>query len=169
PLRRLLGPGALEPAGDRVGPPAGAEGVLPAEALLLEGRALRFGADVLERGGRTVSLAERVSTGDERDRLLVVHRHTTEGLPNVPPGKLRVRVAARSLGIHVDKAHVIGAERPLDLPVVGVALVSEPRVLGTPEDLFGLPDIRSPEAEAERLEPHRLHGDVAGVHQQIGP
>src|SRR6185436_6294635 len=50
-----------------------------------------------------------------------------------------------------------------------VALVAEPLVLGTPEDLLGLPDVRAPEAEAERLEAHRLHRDVAGVDQQVGP
>ena len=35
PLRRRVGPCALEAAGDRVEPVAVAEGVLPAEALLL--------------------------------------------------------------------------------------------------------------------------------------
>src|SRR5207245_11081842 len=31
------------------------------------------------------------------------------------------------------------------------------------------PDVGSPEAEAERLEPHRLIGNVAGEDDQIGP
>src|SRR5690606_3018443 len=38
---------------------------------------------------------------------------------------------------------------------------------------LGLPDILSPEAEAEAeaegLEPHRFHGTVAGEYQEIGP
>src|ERR671920_198604 len=48
-------------------------------------------------------------------------------------------------------------------------LVAEPGVLGPPEDLFWLPDVLSPEAEAERGEPHRLVGTVAGEDQQVGP
>src|ERR671911_261654 len=91
-----------------------------------------------------MAFAEGVTADDERNRLLVVHRHTAEGLPNVPGGRQRIRVAA-------------------------VALVAEPRVLRAPEDLLGLPDVLPPEAEAERLEPHRLQGAVAGEDDQIGP
>src|SRR5206468_1039016 len=53
--------------------------------------------------------------------------------------------------------------------VAAVALVAEPRVLRTPEDLVGFPDVGSPEAEAERLESHRFVGAVAGEDQEIGP
>ena len=116
-----------------------------------------------------MGLADRVAADDERNRLLVIHRHAAERFANVLRCKGRVRVAARPLRIHVDQAHVIGAERPLDFPLVGVALVSEPGVLGPPEDLLGLPEVRSPEAEAERLEPHRFIGNVAGEDDQIGP
>ena len=35
-------------------------------------------------GRRTVGLAERVAAGDERHRLLVVHRHAAERLADVP-------------------------------------------------------------------------------------
>ncbi len=152
-------PRTLEPAGDRVLALAAAEGAPPAEALLLEGSALGLGADVLGRGG-TVRLAERVATGDERDRLLVVHRHPAEGLPDVPGGGERIRVAVGPLRVHVDQAHLHGAERAGELPVAAVALVSEPGVLRPPEDLLGLPDVLAPEAEAEGLEAHRLQGTV---------
>ncbi len=64
---------------------------------------------------------------------------------------------------------MIGAERPLDVPLGDVALVAEPRVLRAPEDLFGLPDVLAPEAEPERLESHRLVGAVAGEDDQVGP
>src|SRR5262249_14838524 len=83
--------------------------------------------------------------------------------------KGRIGVAARPLRVHVDQAHVIGAERPLDFPAAGVALVSKPRVLGAPEDLVGLPAILPPKAKAERLEAHRLISTVAGEDDQIGP
>ena len=64
---------------------------------------------------------------------------------------------------------MIGPERPFDLPVLVVALVAEPRFLAAPVDLLGLPDVLSPEGEAERLEPHRFVGTVAGEDDQVGP
>src|SRR5213075_2124702 len=135
-------------------------GVPPAQALLLEGGALGFRTDAVGRDC-TMALAERVAADDERNRLLVVHRHTAEGLSNVPGGCQRIRVAVGPLRVHVDEAHLDGAERTAELPVAAVALISEPRVLRAPEDLVGLPDVLSPEAEAERLEPHRFIGTVA--------
>src|SRR5664280_3578606 len=71
--------------------------------------------------------------------------------------------------VHVDQAHLHGAERTGELPVAAVALVAEPGVLRPPEHLLGLPDVLTPEAEAERREAHRLHGDVAGEDEQVGP
>ena len=56
-------------------------------------------------------LAERVAADDERHRLLVVHGHAGEGLADVPGGGQRVRLAAGPFGIHVDEAHLHGAER----------------------------------------------------------
>src|SRR5262249_53451790 len=79
------------------------------------------------------------------------------------------RVAAWPLRIHVDQAHVVGAERTLERPLAIVALVSKPGVLSAPDDLVGLPEVLSPEAEAERLEPHRVICHVAGEGDQIGP
>src|SRR5215213_10796992 len=168
PLRRLVGPCALQPAGERVGALAAAEGVLPAEALLLEGGSLRFRTDVLGIDG-TMALADRVAADDERDRLLVIHRHTTEGRSNVPGGRQRIRVATGPFRIHIDQAHLHGAERTGEFPIAAVALISEPGVLRPPEDFLGLPDVLSAEAEPERLEPHRFVGTVAGKDQQIGP
>src|SRR5213079_3180259 len=34
---------------------------------------------------------------------------------------------------------------------------------------FRLPDVLTPAGEAERLEPHRLQGTVAGEYHQVGP
>ena len=157
PLRRLVGPGALQPAGDGVGALAGAEGVPPAEALLLDGAPSGSGP-TYSAPAAPWDLPNGVAADDERDRLLVVHRHTAEGLPNVPGGSQRIRVAVGPLRIDVDQAHLHRAERAGQLPVAAVALVSEPGVLGAPEDLVGLPDVLSPEAEAEGLEAHRLVG-----------
>src|SRR4029077_16316311 len=60
------------------------------------------------------------------------------------------------------------AERVGEVALAAVALVAEPGVLGTPEDLFRLPRVGTAEAEAERLETHRLDGAVAGEHEQVG-
>ena len=128
----------------RVGALAAAEGVPPAEALLLDGAPSGSGPtySALTAPWR---LAERVAAGDERNRLLVVHRHASEGLSNVPGGSKRIRVAVRPLRIHVDQAHLHGAERIVEFPVAAVALISEPGVLRPPEDLVGLPDVLSPD------------------------
>src|SRR5207237_2101019 len=152
--------------GERVGALAGAEGVPPAQALLLDGARLGFRTGVL-RTDCTMALAERVAADDEGDGLLVVHRHTTEGLSNVPGGSNWIRVAVGPLRIHVDQAHLHGAERIGELPVPAVALISEPRVLKAPEDLVGLPDVLSSAAEAEGLEPHRFQGTVTGEDDQV--
>src|SRR5207237_4449110 len=92
PLRRLVRPCALQPAGERVGALAAAEGVPPAEALRLEGATLGFRTDVLLTDG-TVARAERVAADDERNRLLVIHPHPTEGHPDRHGCSPRNRVA----------------------------------------------------------------------------
>src|SRR5215218_5309772 len=168
PLRRLVGPSSFQPTGDRVAALASSVAVVPTEALLLEGSTLGFRTDVVRRG-RTMSLADRVAADDERNRFLVVHRHATERLSNVPGGRQRIRVAARPLRVHIDQTHLHGAERTSPLPGPAVALISEPSVLRAPENLLGLPDILSSEAEAKCLEPHRFIGTVAGEDDQIGP
>src|SRR5262249_22995397 len=150
PLRRVVGPDTFEAAGDGDAVVAVLVAVLPTQALLLDGRALGLRADVL-RAHRAVGLAERMPTDDERRGLLVIHRHTAEGFADVLRGQRRVGVAAGTFGVDVDEAHVVGAERALELSVGGVALVTQPGVLRSPEDLVGLPDVRATEAEAEGL------------------
>jgi hypothetical protein len=154
PLRRRFRPRAFEAAADGVAPLAGAEAVLPAETLQFEWSGLRLGANMVGRRGRTMGLAERVAADDQRRRLLVVHRHACEGLADVPSGREGIRLAIGALGVHVDQAHLHGAEWLAEFPVPAVALVSEPGVLSAPEDLLGLPDVGPPEAEAEGLEAH---------------
>ena len=168
PLDRLVGPRTLQPTGERVGARAGLEAVLPAQALVLHRAALGLRSQVLRIDG-AVALAERVAADDERHRLLVVHGHAGERLADVACGRQRVRVAVRTLGVDVDETHLHGAERAGQLPVTAVALVAEPGVLGTPEDLLGLPRVGTTEAEAEGLEPHRLERDVSGEDQEVSP
>ena len=117
-----------------------------------------------------MGLAEGVAAGDQRDGLLVVHRHPAEGLADVARGRDRVRVAVGAFRVDVDQTHLDGGERVLQLAIAGVALVAEPGGLRTPVDvLVRLPHVFAAAAEAEGLEAHRLQRDVAGEHDQVGP
>src|SRR3954463_4475334 len=93
------------------------------------------------------------------------------GAPGVTEGGgERVGVAVGALGVDVDEAHLDRGERLLELAVAAVALVAEPLRLGAPVDVVvRLPDVLAATAEAERLEAHRLQGDVPGEHDQVGP
>jgi hypothetical protein len=80
-----------------------------------------------------------------------------------------VRFAIRAFWIDVDEAHLHRAERLRELAFAAVAFVAEPRAFGTPEQLFRLPHIGAAAGETERLEAHRVEGDVAGENHQVGP
>src|SRR5262245_57822634 len=110
PLYRVVGPGALEAAGDGVGAFAGSEFVPPAEALLLDGAGLGFGTAVRVTGS-TVGLAESVAARNQGNGLLVIHGHAAEGFANVLGGSKGIRIGVRSLGIHVNQAHLHSAQR----------------------------------------------------------
>ena len=137
------GPGALEAAGDRVVALAGAERVLPAEALLLDRRAFGLAA----RRARSASAAPwalpkvwpPAISATVSSSFIAMRR---ERLADVAGRGERIGVAVRALRVHVDQAHLHGAERVGELAVAAVALVAEPGVLGTPVDvLLGLPDV----------------------------
>jgi hypothetical protein len=153
PLRRLVGPRSLEPAGERVGTLARTGAVDPAEALVLHGAALGLRAEVVG-ADRAVGLADGVTTDDERHGLFVVHRHAAERLADVAGRRERVGVAVGAFGVDVDEAHLNGAQLAVELAIAGVAGIAEPFVLGAPEDLLGLPFVFAAEREPERLEPH---------------
>ena len=170
PLRRRRGPDDFEAAGDRVGALARAECVLPAEALMLDVRAFGRRTRHMRRIAGAVGLAEGVTAGNQRDGLLVVHRHALERLADVLGGGERIRLAVRPFRIDVDQTHLHRAERIFELAVAAVALVREPLAFGAPVDvLVGLPDIRAAAAETERLEAHRFEGDVARENHKVGP
>src|SRR5262249_4490672 len=153
PLRRRLRPDDFRAAGDRVGAEAGSVLALPAEALILEGAGFRLGTNQ-GRIARTVGLAEGVAAGDERDGLLVVHRHAEECFTDVARRGDRVGLAVRAFWIDVDEAHLHRAERLGQLALAAVAFIAQPASLGTPVELLRLPDIGAAASEAERLEAH---------------
>ena len=168
PFRRCLRPGHFRATGDGVGAEAGAILALPAEALILDRRAFRLGADQRWIAG-TMGLAEGVAAGDQRHGLFVVHRHAEERFADVFGRGNRIRLAVRAFRIDVDQAHLHRAERLRQLTFAAVAFVAQPGALGTPIQLFRLPHIGAAAGEAERLEAHRFQGDVAGENHEIGP
>src|SRR6202167_1073895 len=170
PFRRRRGPDDLEAAGDRVISFAGAEFILPPEALLLDGRAFGFGTDIDLGVSGAVRLAEGMAARDQRDGFFVVHRHALERFTDVLGGGDRIRLAVRPFRIDVDETHLHCAKGMFELAIAKIALVSQPLTLWTPVDgIVGLPAVRAPAAETEGLEAHRFEGDVAGENQKIRP
>ena len=170
PLRRRCGPNDLDTAGDRVIAFAGAEFILPAEALLLDGRAFGFGAYVDLRIGGTVSLAEGMAASDQRDRFFVIHRHALERFANIPRRRDRIRLAVRPFRIDVDEAHLHRAKGMLQLAIAEIALVRQPLAFRAPVDrIVRLPAVFASSAEAKRLEAHRFESHVACQNQEISP
>ena len=166
----VVRPDDLEAAGDRVIAFAGPEFILPAEALLFDRRAFGLGADIDLRIRRAVGLAEGVAAGDQRDGLLVVHRHALERFANVARRGERVRLAVRPFRIDVDQAHLHRAERILQLAIAEIAIIRQPLAFRAPiDEIVGLPAVRAPAGEAERLEAHRFESHVAGEDHEVGP
>ncbi|MPM63534.1 hypothetical protein SDC9_110414 [bioreactor metagenome] len=171
PAGRVIGPGRLDAAGDRVVADAGAVRALPAQTLLLQRGRLGSGAEVLGVRCGAMGLAEGVTTGDQCDRLLVGHPHPGERRTDVAAGGDRIGHPLGALGIDVDQAHVGGGQRLVQLAVAAEPLiVGQPGRLGTPVDVvIGLPHVGATPAEAERLQAHDLQRDVAGQDHQITP
>src|SRR6266403_1093039 len=168
PLRRSLRPDDLRAAGDRVRPEAPAMLALPPEALILNGAGFRLRTHE-GRIARAVGFAEGVAAGNQRDGLLVVHCHTEEGLADVARRRDRIGLAVWPFRIDVNEAHLHRAERLRKLALAAVALVAQPRTLGTPKQFFGLPHIAAATRKTERLEAHRLKRDIAGENHQVSP
>ena len=168
PLHRVAGPGALQAAGDRIIGLAAAVAAFPTQALLMNAGPFRIGTDMI-LGSGAMGLAEGVPAGNERNRLLVVHRHSLESLANVLCRQGGIRIAVRSFRVYVDQAHVVGAERSLKFAVGIVAFVIEPGRLRSPVRLVGFPDIRTAKGETESFEPHRFQRAVSGKDEQVGP
>src|SRR5262249_26242228 len=145
---RISGPCAFQAARDRVVASASSKTVPPAEPLLFEGRALRFGTDELGRRGGAVGFAEGVAAGNQGHRLLIIHGHPAERLLDVPRRRERIGFAVWALRIHVDQAHLNGAERIFEHPVARVTLVSKPLTLRSPVDVrWRLPAVLTPATE----------------------
>ena len=169
PLRRRLRPRDFKSTGDGVATLAAAEAALPSKALLFDRRSLGIGAHMLGIT-RTVRLAEGVTTRNERDGFLIIHRHARKGLTNVARRCERVGIAVGTLGVDINQAHLHRGQRVFQFAVTAVSLVGQPLFFHAPIDVFlGLPDVSATTAESEGLETHRIQRDIARQNHQVGP
>ena len=70
-----------------------------------------------------MGLTEGVATGNQRHRLLIIHRHAPEGLADVNRGRGRIRVTVWPLRVHINQAHLNRPKRFLQIPLTGITLV----------------------------------------------
>jgi hypothetical protein len=170
PLHRIRGPRTFESARNGAVGISRSERVLPTKALLFERRGLGFATDELIGVTGTVGLSERVSSGDQRDGLFVVHRHPCEGLANVARGGQGIGVTVGPFGINVNQTHLDRTQRIVEFAVTGVALVAEPGLLRSPEHIFiGLPRVDASARKTKCFQSHRLNGQCAGEDHEVGP
>src|SRR5271165_666310 len=84
PLRRRCGPNDFQAAADGVGPATLAKFILPSQALLLDSGTFWVVAYKLSGNAGAVGFTEGVTTGNERDRFFVIHRHAGKSLSDIP-------------------------------------------------------------------------------------
>src|ERR1700722_20302453 len=154
PLSRRRGPSHFEAAADGVSAVALAEFVLPSEALIVNVGTFRFGTDVVGGNSSAVSFAERMSTGNQRDRFFVVHGHALEGFANVPARRDGIGLSIGPFWLHVDQTHLHCTERFLKIAISTIAFVRQPRAFRTPIHFFGLPHIGASATKTKCLEAH---------------
>jgi len=142
PIQTVVG--VIDAAGDGVACDASSVGACPAEALLLNRRALRLSAQ-LGAGAGSVSLAEGVTAGDQSDGFFVVHRHPRERLTNILGCLDRIGNTFRAFRIDINEAHRGGAEWTREIALTGIAFVCpHPGGLMPPVDVeVWFPDVRA--------------------------
>src|SRR5205814_6860584 len=134
----------------RVTPFAGLEFALPAEALLLDASGFRLCAHQC-RIASAVGFSEGVTAGNQRNCLLVIHRHAGERFADIPRRSDWIRLSIGPFRIHVDQTHLHCAERTLKITLAAVTLIRQPFAFGTPVDVFfGFPDILATAPKTER-------------------
>src|ERR1019366_8122847 len=91
--------------------------------LLLGGGGGGWGPNFFVRIGGAGGFAERVPAGNERNGLLVIHRHAGESLSDVACRGDGIRVSIGPFRIHIDQTHLHGSERIRKITIAAVALV----------------------------------------------
>ena len=169
PLGWRRRPGALETRGHCVLSISFTATILPSHALLNDGLASRFWPDTIIRLVGTVCFAKGVPACNQRNRLLVIHRHTPKSFANIVRGENRVGVAIRTLWVHVDETHLHRSQPFTELASFGIALISQHFCLWTPVNPLRLPVISATAGKTKCLEAHIFHGHIPGKYHQISP
>ena len=143
--------------------------IVPAKALLFECFTRGLDAHTLVRFVCTVTFTKGVTACNQRDRLGVVHSHSTKGFANIICGKSRIRISIWSLRIHVDQSHLYGSKWVIQFAIARVTLISQHHFLGSPINKVGLPIVRATASKSKGLKAHILHGYVASKNHKIGP
>ena len=110
PFRRVRFPRAFDTAGGGMNALARTECVDPAQALGFDRCGFGFRSDQFRIAG-TVCFTEGVTTSDQCDGFLIVHRHATEGLAYVATGGDRIGFSVGAFRVHVDEPHLYRGQR----------------------------------------------------------
>ncbi len=118
-----------------------------------------------------MGLAEGVAAGNQRNGLLVIHRHARESLADVLGRRQRIAVGVRPFRVHIDEPHLHRCKRVGQIALAGIALVrGQPGLLLAPGHVtIRLPGVFAPGAKAEGAEAHGFQRDIAGENEQVGP
>jgi len=110
-----------------------------------------------------------MAASDQRHGFIVVHRHAGEGFADIDGRGFGVGIAVGAFRVHVDQAHLHGAQPRMQLPLAAVTLIAEPSALRAPEELFRLPGVRTAAGETKGLETHGFQRHVAREHVKVRP
>ena len=149
---------------------ATAKAVGPAQALVFDACTFGLSAYVLTGVGRTVAFAKGVSARHQRHGFFVIHGHAGKGFAYVAGRRHWVWVAVGAFGVHINQAHLHGAQRLFEFALAGVALVAQPFGLGAPVNVFfRFPNIRAAPGKPQRFKAHGVQRHIARQHNQISP
>ena len=167
PLGRRLRPDHFQTGGDRVGARAAAVAVRPAESLRFNRRRFRLCANVAGHRG-TVGFAQRMTAGDQRDDLFIIHCHIAEGRANRGGGGERVAAGVGAFRVDVNQPHFCRAN--------GLLIQAFRMTMGQP---FGFitpvnvqirfPYVFTTGPEAKGAETGVFQRHVACQHIEVGP
>ena len=169
PFDRIGGPRAFNTAGDGIAALARSIGAFPAKAHFFDRRSFRFSPDQ-RRVTRTMRLAKGMTTGNQSNGFLVIHRHTAKGLAHILGAGQWIWVTIRAFWINVDQPHLNGGKRVFQVAFTAVPLVAKPVGFNTPVNIFFRgPNIFTATAEPKGFAAHRFDRDITGQDQQVSP
>ena len=122
PLGRCLGPRALKATGYRIFGMAFTAFVFPTQTLFLNAGGTWLRTDTGTGLVRAMHFAEGVTTGHQRHGFLIAHGHSSKSDSNISSRPDWIRLAHRPFWIDINQTHVGGAEGPLQLTALILAI-----------------------------------------------